>query len=136
MTYFWHIYDKHVLFYINYKFFSSIIFDLLLFFVFNYYYFCKRSCDFNSDGTYVNQLCEQYSLIYPQIFDMRNTFQDIIIDEKNFTDNFNKLFYKRSLMNLDNCYTGTFCNKRFRDKQQVVKILFRFVVQEVFFINF
>ena len=102
--------------YINYKLFSSIIFDLLLFSVFNHFCFCKRSCDFNSDDTYVDQPYEQCSLIYPQIFDMHNTFQDIIIDERDFTDDFNKLFYKLSLMNLDVCYTGTFFNKRFRDK--------------------
>ena len=47
---------------------------------------------------------------------MHNTFQDIIIDERDFTIGFNKLFYKRSLIPLDVCHTGSFFNKRFRDK--------------------
>ena len=63
-------------------------------------------------------------LISPHIFGMHNTFQDIIIDETDFTDDFNEFFYKRSLMNLDVCYTGTFLTKDLEIKQQVVKILF------------
>ena len=47
---------------------------------------------------------------------MHNTFQDIIIDDRDFTIGFNKLFYKRSLISLDVCHTGSFFNKRFRDK--------------------
>ena len=65
---------------------------------------------------HIDQPCEQCSLIYSQIFDMHNTFQEIIIDERGFTDDFNELFYKRSLMNLDVSHTGTFFIKRFRDK--------------------
>ena len=106
--------DKPVLLYINYKFVSSMIFDLSLFSIFNHFCFCKRSCDYNSDGTYVDQPCEHCSLIYPQGFDMHNIFQDII-DERDFTIDFNKLFYKHSLMSLDACHTGTFFNKRFKE---------------------
>ena len=47
---------------------------------------------------------------------MHNIFQDVIIDERDFTDDFDKLFYNRSLMNLDVFHTGTFFNKRFKDK--------------------
>ena len=70
--------DKHVLLYINYKFVFSVIFYLSLFSIFNHFCFYKRSWDYNSDGTYVDQPCEQCSSIYPQIFDMHNIFQDII----------------------------------------------------------
>ena len=90
-----------------------MIFDLL-FSIFNNFCFCKRPCDYNSDGTYVDQPCEQCSLIYPQVFDMHNIFQDII-DERDFTIDFNKPFYKHSLMSLDVCHTGTFFNKRFKE---------------------
>ena len=55
---------------------------------------------------------------------MHNTFQDIIIDERDFTDDFIKLFYKRWLMHLDVCHAGTFLKNIFRDNKQVVKILF------------
>ena len=48
---------------------------------------------------------------------MHNTFQAIIIHERDFTDDFNKLFYKRMLMNLDVCHTGTFLTKDLEIKQ-------------------
>ena len=47
---------------------------------------------------------------------MHNIFQGVIIDERDSTDDLDKLFYNRSLMNLDVFHTGTFFNKRFRDK--------------------
>ena len=84
-----------------------------LFSIFDHFCHCKRSCHYNSDSTYVDEPCEQCSLIYPQIFEMHYTFQDIIVDERDFTIGFNKLFYKRSLISLDVCHTGGFFNKRF-----------------------
>ena len=109
------------LFMINMFCFILIInFFLPLCFIYCYFLysiiFCFWSCDFISDGTYVDQTCEQCSLIYPHIFDMHNIFQGVIIDERDSTDDLDKLFCKRSLMNLDVFHTGTFFNKRFRDK--------------------
>ena len=75
-------------------------------------------------------------LISPHIFGMHNTFQDIIIDETDFTDDFNELFYKCSLMNLDVCYTGTFFNQRFRDKTASCQNFILICSSRSLFLNF
>ena len=43
---------------------------------------------------------------------------------RDFTDDFNKLFYKSLLMSFDVCYTGTFLTKDLEIKQQDVKFYF------------
>ena len=53
--------------------------------------------------------CELCSRVYPQILDLHNTFEDIIIGNHDFSDDFCKLF--KSLISLDVCFdSGYFIN--------------------------
>ena len=56
----------------------------------------------------VKRACKLCSQIYLQLFDEHQYFGDIIIDERDFTQAFNKFFYKRSLFSLDICHNHKF----------------------------
>ena len=73
-----------------------------------HFYFCKRVCD---SKKVTECYCELCSGVYPQIFDLHNTFEDIAIDSRDFSDDFCKFF--PPLISLDVCYdSGYFINTR------------------------
>ena len=72
---------------------------------FHIFVFCKRKCNLKKS---TEHYCEFCSRIYPQLFDSYVAFQDIIIDERDFTLEFNKFFEKTLLFFLDVCLNHTF----------------------------
>ena len=83
--------DLKLFLYLRFRFSSPVFSNLSLFLVFSHFCFCKRTCDHKkSSGCY----CQFYSRIYSQIFDNLMAFQDIIIDERYFTLEFNNFFSK------------------------------------------
>ena len=84
--------------YLKFRFSSFVFSSLSLYSVFSHFCFCKRKCDHKKSTQHYCELC---SWIYLQLFDSYVAFQDIIIDEQNFTLEFNELFEKTSLFSLD-----------------------------------
>ena len=93
--------DSEIYLYIKFRLYSFVFSNLSLFSNFSHYCFCKRSCDHISSK---ELYCEFSSRIYPQIFDRQVCFQDIIIDERDFTLDFNHFLIKTSLFSLDICH--------------------------------
>ena len=74
--------------------------------MFAHFCYCKRICDQKKTNEFQSEFC---SRVFPQIFDNHNTFEDIIIDERDFPEGLNKLFEKDSLFSLSICYNHALC---------------------------
>ena len=75
---------------------------------FEHFCYCKKVCILKKS---VNVVVNFVLGVYPQIFDLHNTFEDIIIDKHDFSDDFCKFF--KSLISLDVCFdSGYFINMR------------------------
>ena len=92
--------DLEIYFYLSYRFHSFIFDNLSLYSVFAHFTLCKRRC--NKKETH-KRFCNFCSRITPQIFDKEHNFNDIIINERDFTREFNDFFYKKNLFSLDIC---------------------------------
>ena len=87
--------------YLKFRFYSFVFSNLSLYSVFSHFCFWKRTCDQKKSSECCCQFC---SWIYPQIFDNHNTFQDIVVDEWDFTCELNNFFQKISLLSLNICH--------------------------------
>ena len=85
--------DLEIYLYIKFRLSSFVFSNLSLFSVFSHFCFCKRSCDHISSKEFYCEICSQ---IYPRIFHRQVCFQDFIIDERDFTFDFNRFFRKTS----------------------------------------
>ena len=85
--------DLEIYLYIKFRLYSFVFSNLSLFSVFSNFCFCKRSCDHISSKEFYCEICSQ---IYPRICHRQVCFQDIIIDERDFTFDFNRFFRKAS----------------------------------------
>ena len=83
--------DLEVYFYLGYRFHSFIFNNLSLYSVFAHFTLCKRRC--NKKEPY-ERFCNFCSRITPQIFDKEYNL-NIIIDERDFTREFNDFFLKK-----------------------------------------
>ena len=88
--------------YLKFRFYSFVFSNLSLYSVFSHFWFCKRTCDQKKSSECYCQFC---SRIYLKIFDNEYIFGDIIVDERDFTSQFNELFRRRSLFSLDVFHT-------------------------------
>ena len=95
-----------ILLYLKFRFYSFIFLNLPLYTVFSHFCFWKRTCDQKKSSECYCQFC---SRIYPINFDNRNTFQDIIVNERDFTREFNNFFQKTSLFSLDVYHDYAIC---------------------------
>ena len=93
--------DLEIYLYIKFRLYSFVYSNLSLFSVFSHFCFCERSCDHRVQRSFIVNFG---SRIYPQIFDRQVCFQDISIDERDFTLDFNHFFRKTSLFSLDICH--------------------------------
>ena len=93
-----------MLFYLKFRIFSLFFDKLSLHSVFAHFCYCKRVCDKKTTERH----CELCSRIYPQIFDYYNTFEDIIIDNLDFPEDFSKFFRETLLISLDVCYDHSY----------------------------
>ena len=93
--------DLEIFLYLKFIFYSFVFFSLSLYPVFSRFCFCRRTCDQKKSS---ECYCQFWCRIYLQIFDNHNTFQDIIVDERDFTREFNNFFQKTSLSSLDVCH--------------------------------
>ena len=84
--------DLEIYLYIKFRLCSFVYSNLSLFSVFPHFCCCQRSCDHISSKEFY---CEFGSRICPQIFDRYVFIQDIIIDERDFTLDFNRFLEKR-----------------------------------------
>ena len=83
--------DLEIYLYIKFRLYSFVYSNLSLFSVFPHFCCCQRGCDHISSKEFY---CEFGSRIYPQIFDRHAFIQDIIIDERDFTLDFNRFLEK------------------------------------------
>ena len=90
--------------FLKFRFYSFVFSNLSLHSFVSGFCFCKRTCDQKKSSECHCQFCSQ---IYQQIFDNHNTFQDIIVDEQNFTCECNNFFQKTSLFSLHVCHDHT-----------------------------
>ena len=95
-----------ILLYLKFRFYSFSFLNLPLYSVFSHFCFCKRTCDQKKSSECYCQFC---SRIYPKNFDNRNTFQDIIVNERDLTREFNYFFQKTSLFSLNVCHDYAIC---------------------------
>ena len=86
--------DLDIFLYLKFRFYLFVFSNLFLHSVFLHFYFCKKKCDHKKS---TEHYCEFCSWIYPQLFDSYVAFQDIIIDDRDFTLGFNKFSEKASL---------------------------------------
>ena len=93
--------DLEIFLYLKFRFYSFVFSNLSLYSVFSHFCFWKRTCDQKKSTECCCQFC---SWIYPQIFDNHNTFQDIVVDEWDFTCELNNFFQKTSLLSLNICH--------------------------------
>ena len=93
--------DLEIFLYLKFRFCSFVFPNLSLYSVFSHFCFCKRTCAQKKSSESYCQFCPR---IYPQIFNNHNTFQDIIVDERDFTCEFNNFFQKTSLFSLNICH--------------------------------
>ena len=82
--------NLEIYFYLSYRFHSFIFDNLSLYSVFARFTLCKRRCDKKEP---YKRFCNFCSRITPQIFDKEYNFNDIIIDERDFTRKFNDFFF-------------------------------------------
>ena len=82
--------NLEIYFYLSYRFHSFIFDNLSLYSVFAHFTLCKRRCDKKEP---YKRFCNFCSRITPQIFDKEYNFNDIIIDERDFTREFNDFFF-------------------------------------------
>ena len=92
--------NLEIFLYLKFRFYSFVFSNLSLYSVFSHFCFCKRTCDQKRSSECQCQFC---SRIYLQIFDNHNIFQDIVVDEPDFTREFDNFFQKTSLFSLDVC---------------------------------
>ena len=83
--------DLKIYFYLRYRFHWFIFNNLSLYSIFAHFTLCKRRC--NKKEPY-ERFCNFCSRITPQIFDKEYNF-NIIIDERDFTREFNDFFLKK-----------------------------------------
>ena len=95
--------------YLKFGSYSFVFSNLSSCSVFSYFCFCKRKCVHKKS---TEHYCEFCSRIYPRLFDSYVAFQGIIIDEQDFTLEFNKFFEKTSLFSLDVCLNHAFFYRR------------------------
>ena len=93
--------DLEIFLYVKFIFYSFVFSSLSLYSVSSKFCFCRRTCDQKKSSECYCQFCSQ---IYLQIFGNHNTFQDIIVDDRDFTREFNNFFQKTSLSSLDVCH--------------------------------
>ena len=96
--------DLEILLHLKFRFYSFVFSNLSLYSVFSHFCFCKRVCDQKKFSECYCQIC---SRIYSQIFDNHNIFQDIVVDEQDFTREFNNFLQKTSLFSLNVCHDHT-----------------------------
>ena len=93
-----------IFFYLKFRFYSFVFSNLSLYLVFFTFLILQKNLRPEKSNECYCQFC---SRIYPEIFDNHNTFQDIIVDEQDFTCEFNNFFQKTSLFFLDVCHDHT-----------------------------
>ena len=81
--------DLEIYFHLSYRFHSFIFNNFSLYSVFAHSTLCKRSCD---KRKLYERFCNFCSGITRQVFDKEYNFNDIIIDEPDFTCEFNYFF--------------------------------------------
>ena len=92
--------NLEIYFYLKFRFYSFVLSNLSLFSIFSHVCFYKKCGDYKKS---YEQYCQFYSELYPQIFDYGDFFNDIIIDEWDFTEKFNRFYLKTSFFHLDVC---------------------------------
>ena len=93
--------DLEIYFYLSYRFHSFIFNNLFLYSVFVHFTLCKRRC---GKKERYELFCNFPSQITSQIFNKEYSFNDIIINERDFSREFNFFFFFfKSLFSLDIC---------------------------------